>query len=444
MGCGGFETARQRDLLNQRRGRPHRSQRGLRGFRDGRSATSSTNDGADPHQSQRGLRRSRQARPAVGGFDAVAAAKASVLPATRSLAASLTGLLAAVLLPLSAAVRLDARGRERHRHLRRDGHPAGGRRRCPGGRGQGARARGAAAGGDQWQVAPAGHRGARRPRRPAGRGRPHVPHRVGRRPTAPRTSSWSPSSRTAAAPGSTTRAGSAIDLDTVFGAIAQNLAAQGLVDADAAADIDASFAVMVDAGQLAKARTAYDALDTLGFWLPLVWVATVLLTLLLAHRRLASAAKLAVASLVTMGLLALVLLFARDALTEDLPAARRRPGGLARLGREPCGARSRSAGRAWRWSPWWRRCWPECSDAEQRRPGRTRTAPAAVGLARLRSKRRHLGDGHVDRLRPRHHAGNARRRPVGRHRAIHLGRYGTSRTRFPPKQQGPHLVFRLS
>ena len=109
-----------------------------------------------------------------------------------------------------------------------------------------------------------------------------------------------------------------IDLDTVFGAIAQNLAAQGLVDADAAADIDASFAVM-DAGQLAKARTAYDALDTLGFWLPLVWAAMVLLTLLLAHRRLASAAKLAVASLVTMGLLALVLLFARDALTEDLP-----------------------------------------------------------------------------------------------------------------------------
>jgi hypothetical protein len=109
-----------------------------------------------------------------------------------------------------------------------------------------------------------------------------------------------------------------IELGTVFSAIAQNLADQGLVDADRAADIDASFAVM-DADQLAKARRAYDALDTLGFWLPLVWAALVLLTLLLARRRLATTAKLAAASLLTLGLLALVLLFARDALTEDLP-----------------------------------------------------------------------------------------------------------------------------
>jgi hypothetical protein len=109
-----------------------------------------------------------------------------------------------------------------------------------------------------------------------------------------------------------------IQLATVFGAIAQTLADQGLVDADQAADIDASFAVM-DADQLAKARRAYDTLDTLGFWLPLVWAALVLLTLLLARRRLATTAKLAAVSLLTLGLLALVVLFARDALTEDLP-----------------------------------------------------------------------------------------------------------------------------
>ena len=109
-----------------------------------------------------------------------------------------------------------------------------------------------------------------------------------------------------------------IDLGTVFSAIAQNLAAQGLVDPDQAADIDASFAVM-DADQVAKARRAYDALDRLGFWLPLVWAALVLLTLLAARRRLASTARLAVASLATLGLLALVLVFARDVLTEDLP-----------------------------------------------------------------------------------------------------------------------------
>jgi hypothetical protein len=109
-----------------------------------------------------------------------------------------------------------------------------------------------------------------------------------------------------------------IELGTVLGTIAESLAAQGLVDADQAADIDASFAVM-DADQLAKARRAYDALDALGFWLPLAWAALVVLTLLLARRRVAATAKLAAASLLTMGLLALVLLFARDALTEDLP-----------------------------------------------------------------------------------------------------------------------------
>ncbi len=109
-----------------------------------------------------------------------------------------------------------------------------------------------------------------------------------------------------------------IELGTVFGTIAQDLADRGLVNAGRAADIDASFAVM-DADQLAEARRAYDTLDTLGFWLPVVWAALVLLTLVLARRRLSATAKLAVASLVALGLLALVLLFARDALTEDLP-----------------------------------------------------------------------------------------------------------------------------
>ncbi len=109
-----------------------------------------------------------------------------------------------------------------------------------------------------------------------------------------------------------------IDLGTVFSAIAQDLADQGLVDPAAAADIDASFAVM-DGDQLTRAQRAYDTLDTLGLRLPLAWAALVVLTLLLARRRLATAARLAVASLVTLGLLALVLLFARDALTVDLP-----------------------------------------------------------------------------------------------------------------------------
>jgi hypothetical protein len=109
-----------------------------------------------------------------------------------------------------------------------------------------------------------------------------------------------------------------IELGTVLGTIAQSLAAQGLVDAGRLPEIHASIAVM-DADQLAKARRAYDVLDTLGVWLPVGWVVAVLLTLLVARRRLASTANLAGASVVAMGVLALALVFARDALTEDLP-----------------------------------------------------------------------------------------------------------------------------
>jgi hypothetical protein len=109
-----------------------------------------------------------------------------------------------------------------------------------------------------------------------------------------------------------------IELGTVLTAIAQDLAARGLIDPDRVPDIRASFAVM-DADQLAKARRAYDALDALGFWLPVAWALMILLTLLLARRRLATTSKLALASLLTLGLLALALVLARSALTDDLP-----------------------------------------------------------------------------------------------------------------------------
>jgi hypothetical protein len=109
-----------------------------------------------------------------------------------------------------------------------------------------------------------------------------------------------------------------IELGTVLGTIAQSLAAQGLVDAGRLPEIHASIAVM-DADQVAKARRAYDVLDTLGVWLPVGWIVAVLLTLLVARRRLASTANLAGASVVALGVLALALVFARDAVTEDLP-----------------------------------------------------------------------------------------------------------------------------
>jgi hypothetical protein len=109
-----------------------------------------------------------------------------------------------------------------------------------------------------------------------------------------------------------------IQLGTVLGTIVQALAAKGLVDPARLPEINASFPVM-DSGQLARARDAYDLLDGLGFWLPVAWAVLVLLTLLLARRRLTATAKLALASLLTLGLLALALAFARDTVTEDLP-----------------------------------------------------------------------------------------------------------------------------
>jgi hypothetical protein len=108
-----------------------------------------------------------------------------------------------------------------------------------------------------------------------------------------------------------------IDLAAAFAAIAQDLAAQGLVDAERAAEVDASFAVM-DGDRLGKVRHAYDLLDALGFWLPLAWAAMVLLTLLPARRRASAVAKLAVASLVATAVLALAVVSARDLLTDDL------------------------------------------------------------------------------------------------------------------------------
>jgi len=76
---------------------------------------------------------------------------------------------------------------------------------------------------------------------------------------------------------------------------------------------------VVDADRLARAQRTYDAIDTLGVWLPIAWAGLTLLTLLLSRRRLAATAKLALASLVGLGLLALFLVFARDEATADLP-----------------------------------------------------------------------------------------------------------------------------
>lgn len=109
-----------------------------------------------------------------------------------------------------------------------------------------------------------------------------------------------------------------IELGGVYAAVADALAAQGLPGARRVAALDASIPVM-DADGLARARRGYQLLDALGFWLPFGWMVAVLLTLLLARRRLAASAGLAIGSVLALGVLALGLWVARGVLTRDLP-----------------------------------------------------------------------------------------------------------------------------
>jgi hypothetical protein len=109
-----------------------------------------------------------------------------------------------------------------------------------------------------------------------------------------------------------------VDLGTVFMTVTDSLVAQGLVSAERLPEVRASFAVL-DADQLGEARRAYRLLDALGSWLPVAWAVLVLLTLLLSRRRLAATSKLALASLVALGPLAMCLVVAEGILTEELP-----------------------------------------------------------------------------------------------------------------------------
>src|SRR5690349_20028306 len=71
-----------------------------------------------------------------------------------------------------------------------------------------------------------------------------------------------------------------IQLDPVLSAIAQNLANVGLIGADQLRGVQASIPIM-DADQLTRVRRAYDLLDTLGLWLPVAWAVSVVLALVL-------------------------------------------------------------------------------------------------------------------------------------------------------------------
>jgi hypothetical protein len=108
-----------------------------------------------------------------------------------------------------------------------------------------------------------------------------------------------------------------VDLGAVLDTVVGSLAAQGLVDPGRVPAVRASVTIM-DADQLDRVRRGYDGLNRMGFWLPVAWTVLVILTLGLARRRLRATAWLALLSLLTLALLALGMVSARSEIPEHL------------------------------------------------------------------------------------------------------------------------------
>lgn len=76
---------------------------------------------------------------------------------------------------------------------------------------------------------------------------------------------------------------------------------------------------LLKTSDLDKARSGYQLIDTLGFWLPVGWLILVGLLLLTARRRLATVGRLAIGSVVTLGVLAAGLGVGREFVTRQSP-----------------------------------------------------------------------------------------------------------------------------
>jgi hypothetical protein len=84
------------------------------------------------------------------------------------------------------------------------------------------------------------------------------------------------------------------------------------------AELDPTFTV-VSSQYLEEARTGYQVLETLGAWLPLVWLALVALALLVARHRRRTGAWLGFGSAVTLGLLLPFLTLLEDEIVKSVP-----------------------------------------------------------------------------------------------------------------------------
>ena len=84
------------------------------------------------------------------------------------------------------------------------------------------------------------------------------------------------------------------------------------------AGLDPTFTV-VSSERLDQARTGYQILETLGAWLPLVWLALVALALLVARQRRRTGAWLGFGSAITLGLLLPFLTLLEDQVVKSVP-----------------------------------------------------------------------------------------------------------------------------
>lgn len=109
-----------------------------------------------------------------------------------------------------------------------------------------------------------------------------------------------------------------LELGTLLNTI--NELAAGLVPGLDLPEVQVSF-VLLEAGSLEDTRTAYDALDAAGLWLPVLWLVLVAVAMLVGRDRRRVLGTLGYGSLATLAVLAVTLVLLRQAAVESAATA---------------------------------------------------------------------------------------------------------------------------
>lgn len=109
-----------------------------------------------------------------------------------------------------------------------------------------------------------------------------------------------------------------IDLGPLAGDLVARLNAAGIATPADVSAVSTSIP-LVRTSDLDQARQGYRVIDTLGFWVPIGWVILVVVLLLSARRRLATIGRLAIGSILMLGVLAAGLGVARELVTRQSP-----------------------------------------------------------------------------------------------------------------------------